>query len=376
MKTMQITSDWTPRGVSTHCMMLIRELVARGHDVTLVHRPGAWIAKKMQSDPVEMIESDLHRWPTDELRRITTIAKDRGVDVIHTHMSRAHFFGVLLRWFSAIPCVATAHSRHFQLHWMFNDLVIAVSEATRRYHRRYNFVRGNRIVTIHNFIDYRQLPVVTPDARRRVRASLGVDESYRLIGAIGAICRKKGQLYLVRALPRVLTAEPNARLLIVGGVRDHRYLRRVKATARQLNVGSKIIWAGHRDDVHEILAALDLCALASLEESLPMVVVEAMAAGLLVVATAVGGLPECVLANETGILVPPADDCALAEAIIPLLADPDRCRQLGQAGRRRVKQCFSTDSQVTLIEAAYDRVISRRCATADPRPSEIRVDSD
>lgn len=70
-----------------------------------------------------------------------------------THLSRAHFFGVLLRAASGVPCVATAQSRHFQLHWMFNDLVIAVSEATRLYHQRWNRVPSERILTIPNFVD-------------------------------------------------------------------------------------------------------------------------------------------------------------------------------------------------------------------------------
>ena len=88
-----------------------------------------------------MIRSDLHRWPFDELRRISRFVRQEKIDVIHTHTSRSNFFGILVRWLTGVPSVATAHSCHIQLHWMFNDWVIAVSESTRRYQRRYNLVR-------------------------------------------------------------------------------------------------------------------------------------------------------------------------------------------------------------------------------------------
>ena len=109
---------------------LREELAARGHGVTLVCRPGAWIEHELRGGPVDVVLSDLHRWPTDELRRVAALVDARAIDVVHTHMSRAHFFGVLLRWFSDVPVVATAHNRRIQPHWMFNDGVIAVCEVS------------------------------------------------------------------------------------------------------------------------------------------------------------------------------------------------------------------------------------------------------
>ena len=96
-----------------------------------------------------------------------------------------------------------------------------------------------------------------------------------------------------------------------------------------------------------MLAALDVFALASLEENLPMVILEAMALGLPAVATAVGGIPECVVSGETGLLVPPADPQAMAAAVAGLLADPVRCRRLGEAARRKVQESFSLEGQIT-----------------------------
>ncbi len=352
MNIMEITSGTDVNGAVRHCLLLSRELAQRGHRVTLVCRPGAWIGDQFADGSVEVVRSDLHRVPLDELRRMAAVVRQRDIQVIHTHMSRAHFFGVLLRWFTGTPCAATAHSRHFQIHWPLNDLVIAVSEATCRFHSRWNLVPKNRLQTIHNFIDPEALAPMPESARHQVRGEWLTGPEDRLVGIIGNVIPRKGHLYLVRALPRVVAAVPKARLVIVGNEASSQYAAQVKAAAADLGVAEHIVWAGHRTDVRRVLAALDLCVLASVEESLPLVLLEAMAAGLPVVATAVGGMPECIRPGETGLLVPPADTVALAEAIIALLADPDRCRAFGQAGATWVRQRFSAEAQVARIEAA------------------------
>ena len=357
MKIMQIVSGEEMNGAVTHCLLLARQLARRGNEVAVVCRPGAAIATELATDPIDVITSDLGRWPTRELRRIAAVARARGIEVVHTHMSRAHLFGVLLRYFSGIPCVATAHSRQFQLHWMFNDLVIAVSEATRRYHRRFNLVPSGRIVTIHNFVDVSQMAAATDDVRDRVRSWLGIHDGAPLIGVVGTVCPKKGQIYVVRAMPRILAAVPGARLVIVGGTQDD-YALEAKTEARQSGVDSAILWTGRRDDVPEIMTALDVCVSASLEDNLPLVILEAMAAGIPVVATAVGGVPECVADNHTGTLVPPRDASALAGAIVRLLRDWKRRRYFAENGRRHVREHFSLESQTALIEAELSRVVS------------------
>jgi glycosyltransferase involved in cell wall biosynthesis len=358
MKIMQIVSGEEVNGAVSHCLLLCRQLARRGNQVTVVCRPGATIATDATADAIDVVTSDLHRWPMDELRRIAAVARRRGVEVIHTHMSRAHFFGVLLRYWTGIPCVATAHCRRFQLHWMFNDLVIAVSEATRRFHRRVNLVPSRRIVTVHNFVDQRRIAAVPEGARDRVRSSLGVRRGSPLIGVVGTVCPKKGQVFMVRAMPRVLAAVPDARLVVVGGSQDD-YALAAKTEARELGVASAILWTGRRDDVPEIMTALDVCASASLEDNLPLTLLEAMAAGVPVVATAVGGVPECVVDNHTGILVPPRDVRALADAIVRLLRDPRRRRHFADAGRRYVGDHFSLERQSASIEVELERVVTR-----------------
>ena len=361
MHVMEIVSGKRPNGAIIHCRILARELAHRGHRVTVVCRHGAWIRQQLESDSigVEIVESELDRWPFDELRRVSAIVRRRDVDVVHTHMSRAHAFGALLRWFGSVPSVATAQCRHIQLHWMLNDYVIAASEATRRYHRKYNLVGGRRIGTIHNFIDDRRFTDVASGTRSRVRSSLGLRDENLLLGIVGDVTERKGLIHLVGALPQILEKAPQARLLVIGK-EDKAYVERVRATGEQLGVSNNVLWLGSRDDVPEILAALDLFVLPTLEETMPLSVLEAMAAGLPVVATRVGGIPECVDNGVTGLLVPPADEDPLAETISMLLGNPLLRQAFGEAGQARIGEYFSLESQVSRIETVLANVARGR----------------
>ena len=360
MKIMQIASGLDISGATTHCLLLTRALANRGHDIVFLCRPQSWIGERAEQEGFEVVRSNLRRWPSDELRRISTMIQARGIDLVHTHMSRAHFFGVLLRWMSGIPCVATAHSCRVQFHWMFNDLVIAVSEKTRRFQESYNLVQSHRIQTIHNFIDDRNFDRLPEEERRNVRQSLGVNDEDVLIGAVGAVLPKKGQHYLIRALPKVLQEVPNAKLLIVGSLDSTDYVNRVKEDAETLGISSRIIWTGQRNDIARLMPACDLSVLASLEENFPLVILESMAASVPVVATDVGGVAECVVSGETGLLVPPNNTEALGQALAVLADSPEDRATMGAAGRHRLFSSFSSHAQVRRTEEALASVVMGR----------------
>ena len=359
MKIMQILSGAAVNGAISHCLLLSRELAKRGHEVTLVCRPGAWIGDQVESDPIEVIHSDLHRWPTDELRRIAGILDDGGFDVIHTHMSRAHLFGVLLRLFTKVPRVATAHCRHLQPHWALNDMVITASEATRRFHMRVNLVPGHRIVTVHNFVDEERFEGLTSSMRHDVRHSLGLADSDALIAVIANVMPRKGQLYAIRALPRILEAAPSAQLLLAGDD-DRDYRKLAEAEANKLDVHSHIQWLGRREDIPNLLAASDVFLLPSLEETMPLAILEAMAAGLPTIATNVGGTSECIVEGQTGLLIPRRNHRALGEAVVELLLDGAKRRRMGEAARQRYLDGFSAASQTPAIETVFNQVANRR----------------
>jgi glycosyltransferase involved in cell wall biosynthesis len=187
-----------------------------------------------------------------------------------------------------------------------------------------------------------------------VRDGLGVGGDRLLMGVVGDVIARKGLIHLIRALPGILHSVPQAHLLCVGHTQDA-YAARCRAEAEVRGVASAITWAGPRSDIDRILAGLDIYVLPSLEENLPLAILEAMASGCPVVATAVGGIPECVTHNRTGLLVPPSQEGALAEALIRVLQDPALRQRFGQAGRERIRDCFSIESQIPRLEAVFQR---------------------
>lgn len=360
MNILEIVSGAEVNGAVIHCMLLARGLAKRGHRVTLLCRPNAFIAQQLAHDDIEIIPSDMHRLPLDELKRIAQECKRREIEVIHTHMTRAHNFGVCLRGMTRIPCVATAHSHIVQPHWIFNDHVVAVSDATRCFQRRRNFVRQNRIETVHGFMDYSRFASVPVEAGLAIRSEWNVPPSAPLLGIIGDIIPRKGQLFLVRAYAMIRRQFPNARLVVVGEPkRGTEYYERARAESEKLGVGADIIWAGHRNDIPQVMSALDVYVLASLDEMFPVAVLEAMAAGRAIVATRVGGVPECITHGSTGLLVAPTDHEALANAIVQLLGDPDSRMEMGQRASGVARTEFSVESQTPRMEEVFERVISR-----------------
>ena len=360
MRIMEMISGTAVNGAVVNCVELTRALHARGHEVTIVCRPDSWVIPQLRNTSIPIITSSLKRWPPDELKRIAAEIRARDIDVLHTHMSSANFFGVLLRRVFGIPCcVATAHNRYFQLHWMWNDRVLAVSEATKQFHNRYNFVPRRRIDVVHNFIDDQRFRRVPRSLGPRLRDEMGIPKNCQLMGIIGDVIPRKGLLYLVRALPEVLAKTPDAHLVCVGHQRPE-YTEQVRAEAERLSVASHITWTGARNDIHRVMAMLDVYVLPSLEENMPLAILEAMASGLPVVASAVGGIPECVTEGETGFLVSPADASGLATALTNVLTNSHVAARLGSNGRQRVRNNFSIDSQVSQIESIFSRLAQKR----------------
>jgi glycosyltransferase involved in cell wall biosynthesis len=355
MKILQIVSGVGVNGAASYCLWLTRELVQRGHEVTLLCRPGAWVAQQLQPQRLHLAESELRRWPPIELRRIAAEIGRLGIEVIHTHMSSAHAFGVLLRIMTGTPCVATAHNRFLQLHWRFNDRVIAVSDAVARFHRRINLVPARRVETVHNFLDTIRLEEIFAASSAGVREHLGIGADEALIGYVGEVERRKGLIHLIKALPLILATVPRARLLVVGGSgRDRSYLKRARRTAEGSGVAERIVWAGFREDVPALLSSLDVFVLPSPSEHFSLALLEAMAASVPVVAAAAGGPAELIEAGRTGLLVPPRNPGALAQAVVDLLADPAQRLEIGSRGREAVRQRFSADTHLSRVEAILE----------------------
>jgi glycosyltransferase involved in cell wall biosynthesis len=352
MRILQIHSGYSLNGAVRYAAVLSRLLASRGHEIVILQRPGLDLGSMMSlPSNIEIQSSSLRRGP-GEIRRIGEFCRKRGIDAIHTHKSSAHAFGALLRLFYRVPCVATAHSLNYQLHWFVNDRVICHNEESMQFMHDWNRVPHRKLRQVPAFVDdsYLDAPAEEPMA---TRSALGIAEGRLMLVTIGNVERRKGILDLVDALPRVLQAGLDACLVIAGWFHSTGYRLEVEGRARVLGIAERVIWLARISDadVGRLLRATDLYVQASHVETGPLVVLEAMAVGLPVVGTICGSMPDFIVPGVTGELVPPAKPEALGDAVAGVLRHAERRREMGLQGRKRFASQFSADVNIPKIEA-------------------------
>jgi len=226
---------------------------------------------------------------------------------------------------------------------------VCVSAGVERFAREVGRLPAERLTVIPNGVDVDRIDRAAP----LPRSAIGVPEAAHLALFVGRLDAQKGVSILLDAAGRVAEARPDWNLAVVGDGPDRADLgRRADADSR---LAGRVHWLGRRGDVPGLLKAADLLVLPSLWEGMPNVVLEAMAAGRAVVATAVEGSEDLVLPGRTGWLVPPGEPGSLAEALLSAAADPGRLRAYGAAGRERVAAEFTP----ARVVEAYDRLWSR-----------------
>lgn len=233
------------------------------------------------------------------------------------------------------------------------DHVITVSEAQRRTYERVG-VAPDHVTTVPNGVRARG----PGPGRDAARAALGLDPDRRVVLTVGRLTVMKGHAHLLDAVPGLAQRFPDLAVVILGDGHLH---HRLQAHADGLGVADQVHLPGHRSDARMLLDAADVFVLPSRHEGMPLVLLEAMDAGLPVVATRVIGSEEVVVDGETGLLVRPRDAAALQEALGCLLAEPDLRRRYGLAGRARYLRCFTSARMAAQTRQVYERAL--RAAT-------------
>ncbi|MBY0399199.1 glycosyltransferase, partial [Myxococcota bacterium] len=270
------------------------------------------------------------------LRFARRMSRER-IDVLHSHEFAMNVFGGVAAVLARVPSVSTIHGKHwitdrgrrvlaYRILARLGVAVVAVSADLAEYLSSGLGMSRDEIRLVHNGIP---MPVgaLTPD-RAEARRSIDLPPDGPLVVAVGNLYPVKDHATLLRALAQL----PAARVAIAGRGDEEENLRRL---ASELGIASRVHLLGLRSDVDRILAAADLFVQPSRSEGLPLAILEAMAAGLPVVATRVGGMGEATLEGVTGLLVEPGRPDDLAQALRTLLDDPDRRRQMGAAAQHR-----------------------------------------
>ena len=321
----------------------------------------------------------------DILIGLVRILREQRIDLVHTHRYKDTVLGLIAARIAGVPyAVRTMHGLREPMtgwaHLKFGvyealekvalrccaDQVIAVSKDMAGILRRSGYP-ADRITHIHNGID---LNAVRSLRRRQdIRRELGVDSETYLIGAVGRLSPVKGHANFLRAARLVLHKQPRAKFLIVG---DGPLSAELQATAGALRIDGACLFVGHRTDVRDLLPAMNVFVLPSLSEGIPMALLEAMALGVPVVATAVGGVPEVVRHRVNGLLVHSGDDRALADACVALTFDRDLAERLSANGRRTIEEAFSGTRSCEALTRVYQEVASVRDAGDSGTPTRGR----
>jgi glycosyltransferase involved in cell wall biosynthesis len=342
-------------GASTTLALLARGLTARGHQVVVLCRPESMLYRELHAEvPCEPVLHGLDFPPASIARSLRAIRR-HGSRVLLSSMdndtrlsvpaARLHGIPALARRVGADPFgTAWLQRRADRLvhHWIVN------SDASREVTLRTGpSLSEDRVSVIYNGTDADLFARAEP-------AVLDLLPGAVAVGYVGRLDPEKGTDLLMPAWERVAAAAPEAHLVLAGsGTLE----QRLRAEAAAL---PRVHFLGFRRDVPQLMKAMHIVVVPSRSEAFGNAAAEAMAAGVPVVATRVGGLPEVVDAGRTGLLVPSESPAALADALIALIADPERRRAFGEAGMARVRERFSLRRVLDEYEALLARMIETR----------------
>jgi glycosyltransferase involved in cell wall biosynthesis len=298
-------------------------------------------------------------------------------DVVHTHTSKVGVLGRLAARLAGVPSVFTAHTWCFaegtswkwkaagvpseRLAARWSSSIINVSEANRKLALSYRITKENRLLTIHNGI------IDSPHRAQPDRSGIPT------IVVVGRCAPQKDQALFLRALSELDTP---ARALIIG---DGPTRPALEAAAERLGISDRVEFLGQRLDVAELLAGAHIFALPTKWEGFPLSILEAMRAGLPVVASNVGGVAEAVVDGETGFLVPNGDSAAFREDLRRLVESPALRRRMGEIGRAHYEAKFTLDAMLRKTLAVYHKAVSSAQTTEElflssTRSSEVPAD--
>lgn len=295
------------------------------------------------------------------LLKIVRFLREHKFDIMHTHLIDADIYGFLAAKFAGVKViVSTKHNpddfRKTQSPAILLDSfianhthkIIAVSCAVRDFLIKYQKIKPEKIEVIYNGIDIEKF---TPKKeKQQAKIALNLKPENFIIGCIARFNAQKGHKYLIEAIPNIIANIHDVHFIFagIGPLSDT-----IRKQAEMLKILDKITFLGLRTDIAAILNAMDIFVLPSLWEGLGIVLLEAQAAGVPVVASKVDGIMEVVQDNKTGVLVLPEDSEQIAQAIISLIKHPDMAKSYGMTGRQYVTQNFSIEQMTKKIESLY-----------------------
>ena len=366
MRILHLVTTLDVGGAEMHLLSQVRGQVARGHAVRVAYLKGEGrLSEDFRSAGADRIVpaaagpgTPFRLWP-----------HLRWAEIVHTHLLKADALGSVLATLAGRRpgLVSSKHNDEQILRRPLVSLVhgllarlprrtVVLSDHVGHFFERHGRVPAERIVRIHYGHDpepFERAAALGPGEREALRAELDLPPHAPVLICVARFAPQKAHDVLLRAFARAREDEPELRLLLVGDDPFGDGRARAEALAGELQLGNAARFLGVRRDVPRLLAVSDVFVMSSLWEGFGLVFLEAMSAGLPVVATGVSGVPEVVVDGETGLLVPARDVLALSGALARATADPGLRGRLGAAGRARVRERFGLDRMVEETLAVY-----------------------
>jgi glycosyltransferase involved in cell wall biosynthesis len=360
------TDSSTFGGAQQVLLQILARLDRRHWRPVLFHHPEPGLAPLLEKArqlevKVRAVPRIQRIWHIDRLPEFISALRAERPSILHAHLNwpLSCKYGILAAMMARVPAIVATAQIYYELpkkrliHLQPRfialgvDRYIAVSRAVANQLCNDFGIPVRKVKLVYNGIP---LCPFTRPSNTALRASLIGAAAQPIVLMVGRLeDRQKGQRYLIEAAAQV----PEAMFILAGEGPDRGVL---EGQARALGVDSRVLFLGYREDIPDLLACCNLFVLPSFFEGLPLSILEAMAAGKPVIASAIGGNDEVITHGENGLLVPKSDPAALADAIRAVLSDPALARRLAEAGRARVYRDFSVEAMVEGVMRVYDEL--------------------
>ncbi len=365
MKILQVVSSARISGAEKHVVVLSERLRERGHEVMAVCPHGDWLPGQLRDASVPVTEMDMRGFSSFTAPgNLARFVREQGIDIIHAHLTRATYMGLLAGRKTQVPFVSSVHCRTHDVAYRFlfprrRAQIVTVSDFIRNGLLKKG-VPESRVRTIYNGTEFCSQAgpgrYEADSGALPVRAELSLPPESELIGLFGHVGEFKGHYVLAKAAQQIVAARPSAYIVCVGTVEPavQRALWEIASTA---GVAERLRFTGQRNDVQRLMSAMDVVTLPSRYEACSMSIIEAMAMEKVVVASRAGGNPELITDGETGYLIERTPQ-ALASAVIRALEDPGQSARIGSAAGLIAARRFSADVMVQQIEKVYQDLLA------------------
>jgi sugar transferase (PEP-CTERM/EpsH1 system associated) len=313
------------------------------------------------------------RFDPKSIYKLYNLLKKEKISIVHTHNFAASLYGSLSARIAGIPVVIhTEHGTHLYPQFrrrfirkiisILIDKTVSVSDQIKQTLISQDHISKNRIMTILNGVDINKYSHKCDTEIKNKRKELNIDEKIKVIGIVARLSAEKDHENLLQAFSIVTKDIQYVNLIIIGDgiLRDE-----LEKKSKKLGLEDKVFFLGLRQDIPELLSIMDLFVLSSIREGIPLTILEAMVAGLPIVATSVGGIPEVIINEETGILVPSKNPTALANAIVRILSDSSLAQRMGSKGNERIKETFSIQRTIAEYERLYRECLIKKGIIVD-----------